>query len=104
MPVYEMTAEEMLGGSAVVAFAGSDSRFAQKFICPKCKQKSGVTISYGYPGDEMQGEAERNEIVLGGCVQEEGAPDRQCLSCGHQWLIVRRRNYLAKSSGTGPSD
>lgn len=61
-----------------------------KLICPKCKQKSGVSISYGFPGDEMQEEAERNEIVLGGCVQEEGAPEKQCLSCGNQWSSARR--------------
>ena len=82
MPVYEMTAEEMLGGSAVVAFADSVSRFARKFICPKCKQKTGVTISYGYPSAELWEQAELNEIVLGGCMQEEGAPDRQCLGSG----------------------
>lgn len=56
-----------------------------KSICPRCKQKSGVSICYGFPGDEMREEAERNEIVLGGCVQEKSAPKRHCLSCGNQW-------------------
>jgi hypothetical protein len=61
-----------------------------RFRCPECKQKTGVSISYGFPSDEMFEEAERNEAVLGGCMQEIGAPDRQCLACGHQWEIVRR--------------
>lgn len=62
----------------------------QLFVCPSCKQKRGVTILYGYPTEEALKQAERNEAVLGGCMQEIGAPDRQCLSCGHQWEIVRR--------------
>ena len=61
-----------------------------RFICPQCKQKGGVDISYGYPSPELFEEVERNEAVLGGCMQEIGSPDRQCLSCGHQWPIVRR--------------
>lgn len=92
MPVREMTGEEMLGGTAVVAFAGQGSSTPRsKFICPKCKNKSGVTISYGYPSDEQWEQAERNEIVLGGCILVEGGPDRQCLSCSNQWLIPRRK-------------
>lgn len=62
----------------------------QLFICPSCKQKKGVNIIYGYPTEEAFEEAERNEAVLGGCMQEIGAPDRQCLNCSHQWEIVRR--------------
>ena len=63
----------------------------QRFKCPECKQKSGVNIIYGYPTDEATQQAERNEVALGGCMQEIGAPDRQCLSCGHQWQIQRKR-------------
>lgn len=92
MPVYEITAEEMLGGGALVMFAHPGFfRARRRFVCPKCKQKSGVPISYGYPTDEMQEQVERREIVLGGCTLEEGRPDRQCLDCGHKWLIVRRK-------------
>ena len=40
--------------------------------------------------DEAFEQAERNEAVLGGCMQAEGDPDRQCLSCGHLWEIIRR--------------
>jgi len=61
------------------------------FICPRCKQKRGVNIDYGYPSHELFEQAERNEAVLGGCMQALGDPDRQCLNCGHQWEIVRRR-------------
>ena len=63
----------------------------QRFKCPHCKQKSGVNIIYGFPTDEAFQQAERNEVALGGCMQEIGAPDRQCLSCGHQWQIQRKQ-------------
>ena len=61
-----------------------------RFICPNCKQKTGVNISYGYPSPDLVEEVERGEAVLGGCMQVLGEPDRQCLSCGHQWEIARR--------------
>ena len=62
----------------------------RRFKCPKCKQTTGADIIYGFPTEEAFEQAERNEAVLGGCMQEIGAPDRQCLSCGQQWEIVRR--------------
>lgn len=37
-----------------------------QFVCPKCKQKTGVNIEYGMPGIEQAEQAERQEIVLGG--------------------------------------
>lgn len=61
-----------------------------RFKCPQCKQKAGVNILYGHPSDEAFQLAERNEAVLGGCMQQMGDPDRQCLGCGHQWEIKRR--------------
>lgn len=60
------------------------------YRCLSCKQTRGVAISYGYPTEELFEAAARNEAVLGGCMQEIGDPDRQCLDCGHQWEIVRR--------------
>ena len=61
-----------------------------RFRCPRCRQKTGVNITYGFPIEEAFEQAERNEAALGGCMQEFEAPDRQCLSCGHQWSIIRR--------------
>jgi len=60
------------------------------FVCPACKEKRGIDISYGYPGPDLIEQVERGDAVLGGCMQEIGAPDRQCLTCGHQWEIARR--------------
>lgn len=62
-----------------------------RFRCPKCKQKRGVDISFGYPTPELVEQFNRNEAVLGGCsLPLIGDPERQCLDCGHQWEIVRR--------------
>ncbi len=65
---------------------------SQFYRCPNCKQKQGVAISYGYPTAELFEAAERNEAVLGGCMQAMDDPDRQCLDCGYQWEIVRRKS------------
>jgi uncharacterized protein YlaI len=61
------------------------------FICPACKQKRGVDISYGMPTPELVEQAERNEAVIGGCcLPLIDDPTRQCLDCHHQWAITRR--------------
>lgn len=77
------------------------SRGGPRHRCPSCGQKAGVSILYGYPTEESFEQAERNEIALGGCSQLIGAPNRQCLSCGHQWLLARRSR---RQSGSPLSD
>ena len=62
----------------------------RKYVCPNCKQRTGVDILYGMPDIEHADQAERQEIVLGGCALEEGQPERHCISCEHEWLIVRK--------------
>jgi hypothetical protein len=62
----------------------------RRYVCPGCKQKTGVKIVYGYPGEEMRQQAERKEIALGGCCEPIGAPQRECLVCEHQWRVIRR--------------
>jgi hypothetical protein len=57
----------------------------ERYACPKCDKKAGVAILYGYPSEELFEEAEKGEVVLGGCMQLLDDPDRQCLECGHQW-------------------
>lgn len=62
------------------------------FVCPSCREKRGVAITYGFPSLELIEKVERGEAVLGGCsLPIIGDPERQCLACGHQWEIVRRR-------------
>jgi hypothetical protein len=69
---------------------------AKKYICPSCKAKEGVDIVYGLPDFELLDASEKVEVVLGGCCIEENQPDRQCLSCGHSW-IIQRRSALPKA-------
>ena len=66
---------------------------ARKYICPKCKQKTGVNIGYGYPTPDIIEQVERQEIVLGGCIVGENQPDRHCVSCEHEWQIVRKPEW-----------
>lgn len=41
-----------------------------RILCPKCGQKDGVAILYGYPTETAFQQAERQEIALGGCMRE----------------------------------
>ncbi|MBK1725059.1 hypothetical protein CKO23_23185 [Thiocystis violacea] len=65
----------------------------RRFRCPDCGHKTGVAILYGYPTQEAQEAAERQEVVLGGCCCELNAPERQCIRCGHTWRIQRRSSH-----------
>ncbi len=62
----------------------------RKYLCPGCRQKTGVDIVYGYPSGQAFEMAERGEITLGGCSIEAEGPERKCTSCGHEWRIKRR--------------
>lgn len=66
----------------------------RKYICPVCKQKTGVDILYGMPTDESFELAGKNLLALGGCCMALGGPERSCTSCGHEWRIKRRSDGL----------
>ena len=63
----------------------SEPRVARKRRCPKCGAVAGVPIVYGLPGRAAFEAEQRGELVLGGCVIEEGAPTHQCVECGERW-------------------
>jgi hypothetical protein len=73
----------------------------RKYICPKCKAKTGVNILYGYYGFEYGELEEKGEVVLGGCTIEMGQPERACTSCGHEWNIKRRDPHLIELARLG---
>jgi len=67
----------------------------KKYICPACKQKTGVDILYGLPTEEAFEMADRGEIVLGGCILPINGPERKCIPCGHEWRIKCREKKFA---------
>jgi len=62
----------------------------RKYICPACKQKTGVDILYGMPSPEAFELAGKNLLALGGCCFDLDGPERSCTSCGHEWRIKRK--------------
>ena len=48
------------------------------YICPRCRERSGVDIIYGYPVFELVEQEQRGEIVIGGCVIDAMAYCRHC--------------------------
>ena len=58
------------------------------YKCPKCNSRNIVPIVYGYPGPELMEDSALRKVELGGCVLEEGAPDRHCNDCEYQWMTT----------------
>ena len=52
--------------------------------CPKCGGKA-VPICYGYPPVELMKEAEKGNVVLGGCIVGGNDPKWSCKKCRHEW-------------------
>lgn len=54
--------------------------------CPKCGGEA-VPFVYGLPGWSDVQQAQRGEIVLGGCVIEQDPPRWHCGNeeCEHEW-------------------
>jgi hypothetical protein len=55
--------------------------------CPRCHATHIIPILYGLPTVETFEQAQRGELILGGCCHEKDDPDRHCKDCGHQWLM-----------------
>jgi len=54
-------------------------------ICPLCNSNNVAEIAFGYPSPEMFEEAERGDIVLGGCCVTDNDPKWHCKDCEHEW-------------------
>ncbi len=46
-------------------------------ICPFCGAPA-VEIVYGYPSPDLFDEAERGDVVLGGCIVDDSNPTHCC--------------------------
>ena len=53
--------------------------------CPRCGADGPLRIAYGYPSHEMMEAAQRQELVLGGCIVGFGSPTWECWNCDHRW-------------------
>ena len=52
-------------------------------ICHNCSSADFVVpIVYGYPHDETMKKYNEGKLILGGCMQEIGAPKWYCKKCG----------------------
>lgn len=67
----------------------NEKRIAIKFmvkpeVCPQCGGRV-VDILYGEPTPEAMEAIERGELMLGGCIVSEDAPEWQCVKCGQHY-------------------
>ena len=59
--------------------------------CPECgKNDVVVPIMYGYPSDEAMAAAERDEIVLAGCMVGDRDPSYYCRRCRIPFELARQ--------------
>ncbi len=63
----------------------------EKYVCPACKKKTGVSILYGMPSSEMFAQEKQGEIFLGGCCVDMKDHHRKCIDCGHEWRVERKK-------------
>ena len=61
-----------------------------RLICPQCGKSDGVVeVVYGFPTLEGEQAAQRGEVVLGGCILDEGQPTHYCRDC-KIWILKQR--------------
>jgi len=60
----------------------------RKIKCPYCSSNFIAKIQYGYPNfsESLQNEIDEGKIILGGCCEEIGAPDKHCNNCNKNFL------------------
>ncbi len=75
-----------IGGLRLAAF-----RILDLPACTMCGSMDTIPIVYGYPGPEMMEEAQRGEVILGGCCVIEDQPNQECRACGAQFALASDR-------------
>ncbi len=57
--------------------------------CPTCKTAANVSrVVYGLPSSELQNQAIREELYLGGCGRPPEGPDYYCKNCKKTWAFA----------------
>ena len=53
--------------------------------CPQCHATRTIPIIYGYPAPELERDAARGKVRLGGCCVSPSHPQWYCPACEHEW-------------------
>jgi transcription elongation factor Elf1 len=56
--------------------------------CPQCGSPTVVPVIYGLPGPELWEEAEREKVILGGCIIQSYNTRFGCKACGHEFEMA----------------
>lgn len=80
---YVLINQFILQGRVGTPMAEQFPREIRDYVCPTCAATDSIPIMYGKPADELVQQADRGEVILGGCVPHR--EDRHCRSCGHEW-------------------
>ena len=58
--------------------------------CPRCGSSDTLEIVYGLPGPELERDALRGLVAIGGCIIEPNSPSRLCRRCDHHFGSIDR--------------
>lgn len=66
----------------------------EKPACPECGSHDVIPIIYGLPSPETETRAALGEVMLGGCVVFDNAPDMFCTSCSTSYRDHRAKRLF----------
>ena len=62
---------------------------ASSDFCPRCGNREGIPLVFGYPSEKVREREANGEIFFGGISVGPGPwPNRQCRSCNYSWLCL----------------
>jgi hypothetical protein len=55
--------------------------------CPNCRKTAIIPIAYGMADVSMAESRDRGELILGGCMIDDGSPIWHCtnVACENEW-------------------
>ncbi len=72
--------------------------------CPECGSDDVAEIVYGFPGPELAEQAERGEVILGGCCVPLAPAKWGCHACDHEWGHERPRSNIVFLGRPAPDE
>jgi hypothetical protein len=70
--------------------------------CPWCGSDEVLPIAYGLPSPQMIEESIAGRLLLGGDMVWLGAPDMECVACGHNWRSDKSVSRAGSSLAPSP--
>jgi hypothetical protein len=57
----------------------------KKPVCPLCGSRRIIPVIHEFPSPELEEEARKGKVALGGSMDWEGQPEWHCKKCDCEW-------------------